>query len=141
VERLLLVAWEFVGSLELSMPTIPVAFEDKTCMRFSLGGDAMVKFPLLVGRVAVVQAETALVRSIPTLCSTGSFGHNLVSLGLEKLAIIELSFVKVTLQTPLPVGNRNHFVGCLALTKGSHFSLDGRLHTTSMPVELCTAVS
>jgi len=140
VERLLLAVWELVGSLELSMPTIPVAFEDKTGMRFSLGGDAMVKFPLLVGRVAVAQAEMALVRSIPTLCSTGSFGHNLVITDLEKLQIVIVIGVKVTFQTPLPVGNRNHCVGCLALVNHSHFSLDGRLCTASMPVELCTAV-
>ena len=141
VEALLLAAWALVGSLALSTPTIPVAFEGKKGMCFSLGGDAIVKFPLLVGWVAVVQAEIAPVRSVPMLCSTGSFGQNLVATGLEKLAIVFVSGVKVTFQTLLPLGNPNHFVGCSRLVNGSHFLLDGRLCTASMPVELCTTLS
>jgi len=126
--------------LELSMPTIPVASEGKKGMCFCLWGDAIVNFCLLVGRVAVVQAEIAPVRSVPVLCSTGSFGHNLVVMVLKKLHIVIVIDVKVTFQTLLPLGNQNHTVGCSSLMNGSHFSLDGRLHTASMPVELCTAM-
>jgi len=85
VEGLLLVVGVLVGSLVLSLPTIPVAFEGKKGISFSLGGDVIIKWPLLVGWVAIVQAEIAPVRSILTLCGTGSFGQNLVATGLIKL--------------------------------------------------------
>jgi len=84
VEAFPLVVGARVGSLELSMPTTPVAIDDKKGMCFCFGGDATVNFLLLVGRMAVVQAEMAPVRSVPALCSTGSFGHNLVATGLKK---------------------------------------------------------
>jgi len=105
MEALLLAAGVLVGSLELRIPTIPVASEGKKGIGFCLRGDAIVNFCLLVGWAAVVQAEIAPVRSVPVLCSAGSFGHNLVVKGLKKLHIVIVIDVKVTFQTLLPLGN------------------------------------
>jgi len=65
----------------------------------------------------------------------------LVATARKKLHIVIVIDVKVTFQTGLPMVNQNHSVGSRSLKNGSHFSLDGRLHTALMHVELCTTVS
>jgi len=61
-----------------------VAPDGKQCICFCFGGDVIVNWILFVGRVAIVQAEIAPVRSVPALCTTGSVGHNLVVTGVKK---------------------------------------------------------
>jgi len=88
VDALLLAVGALVGSKELCMPTIPFTSDGKKGMCVCFGGDATVNFLLFVGRVATVKAEIAPVSSVQVLCGTGSFGHNLVVTGLEKLHIV-----------------------------------------------------
>jgi len=120
---------------------IQVAHDGKHGICFCFGSDATVNFLLFVGRVAVVQAEIAPVRSVPVLCNAGSFGHNLVVIGLKKLPIVIVFDVKVPFQTGLQTFDGNHSVVCSSLEKDYNLSLDSRLYTASMPVKLCTAMS
>jgi len=108
-----------VGSQKLHLPASPVAPDDKQCTCFCFRCVAMVNWILFVGRVTIAQTEMAPVRSVPALCRTGSFGHNLVATGLKKHRILIVIHVKVLFQTGLQRSISVTECGVLALKNHS----------------------
>ena len=108
-----------VGSQKLHLPASPVAPDDKQCTCFCFRCVAMVNWILFVGRVTIAQTEMAPVRSVPALCRTGSFGHNLVATGLKKHRILIVIHVKVLFQTGLQSSISVTECGVLALKNHS----------------------